>query len=106
MLTLPNGERLNLPPSVRIMFEVETLRYATPATVSRCGMVWFSGDIVDSDMLVRHYSEMLKHSVFEDLDEDGLSGPIQAGSTARETQAVVVEVTGKYFSNHPIHRPH
>src|SRR5271170_6988961 len=30
MLTLPNGERLNLPPSVRIMFEVETLKYATP----------------------------------------------------------------------------
>ena len=99
MLTLPNGERLNLPPTVRIMFEVETLRYATPATVSRCGMVWFSGDIVDSDMLVRHYSEMLKHSVFEDLDEDGISGSIQPGSAARDTQAVVVEVAGKYFSS-------
>jgi len=24
------------------MFEVETLKYATLATVSRCGMVWFS----------------------------------------------------------------
>jgi dynein heavy chain 1 len=30
LLTLPNGERLNLPPNVRIMFEVEHLRYATP----------------------------------------------------------------------------
>ncbi|KAI8852562.1 dynein heavy chain and region D6 of dynein motor-domain-containing protein [Chytridium lagenaria] len=38
LLTLPNGERLSLPPNVRIMFEVETLRYATLATVSRCGM--------------------------------------------------------------------
>ena len=26
LLTLPNGERLNLPPNVRIMFEVEYLR--------------------------------------------------------------------------------
>ncbi|KAJ8579901.1 hypothetical protein M405DRAFT_886331 [Rhizopogon salebrosus TDB-379] len=36
LLTLPNGERLNLPPNVRIMFEVEHLHYATLATVSRC----------------------------------------------------------------------
>jgi hypothetical protein len=29
LLTLPNGERLAVPPSCRIMFEVETLKYAT-----------------------------------------------------------------------------
>lgn len=46
ILTLPNGERLALPPSVRILFEVENLRYATPATVSRCGMIWFSEGLV------------------------------------------------------------
>jgi dynein heavy chain 1 len=28
------------------MFEVETLKYATLATVSRCGMVWFSDETV------------------------------------------------------------
>jgi dynein heavy chain 1 len=99
MLTLPNGERLNLPSTVRIMFEVESLKYATPATVSRCGMVWFSGDIIDSQMLVRHYSELLKHSVFEDLDEDGVSASLQPTSTARDTQGVVVEISGKYFSS-------
>src|SRR5579859_2756650 len=99
MLTLPNGERLNLPPTVRIMFEVESLKYATPATVSRCGMVGFSGDIVDSEMLVRHYSERLKHSVFEDLDEDGIAGSLQPNNNVRDTQAVVVEVTGKFFSS-------
>ena len=43
LLTLPNGERLSIPANVRIMFEVHTLKYATLATVSRCGMVWFSG---------------------------------------------------------------
>lgn len=42
LLTLPSGERLQIPPNVRIMFEVETLKHATQATVSRCGMVWFS----------------------------------------------------------------
>lgn len=97
MLTLPNGERLNLPPSVRIMFEVETLKYATPATVSRCGMVWFSNDIINSDMLVRHYSDLLKYSVFEDLDEDGVSGATQQPNIARDTQGIVVEVASKHF---------
>ncbi|KAJ8078370.1 Cytoplasmic dynein 1 heavy chain 1 [Marasmius tenuissimus] len=32
LLTQPNGERLNLPPNVRIMFEVEHLKYLTLAT--------------------------------------------------------------------------
>jgi len=35
LLTLPSGERLSIPPNVRIMFEVESLKYATLATVSR-----------------------------------------------------------------------
>jgi dynein heavy chain 1 len=58
LLTLPNGERLNLPQNVRIMFEVQDLRYATPATVSRCGMVWFSDDTVSTrHLLERHMKE-------------------------------------------------
>ena len=47
LLTLPNGERLAIPNNVRIIFEVETLKYATLATVSRCGMVWFSNDVLN-----------------------------------------------------------
>ncbi|KAG6004495.1 Dynein heavy chain cytoplasmic [Claviceps maximensis] len=73
LLTLPNGERLNLPPNVRIMFEVETLKYATLATVSRCGMVWFSEDTVSADMMVANYLETLRSVPFEDLDEDSLA---------------------------------
>lgn len=47
ILTLPNGERLAIPPNVRILFEVENLNYATLATVSRAGMVWFSDQVLD-----------------------------------------------------------
>ena len=64
LLTLPNGERLNLPPNVRIMFEVETLKYATLATVSRCGMVWFSEDTVTPSMMVSNYLETLRAVAF------------------------------------------
>ncbi|KAF2861004.1 hypothetical protein K470DRAFT_257348 [Piedraia hortae CBS 480.64] len=70
LLTLPNGERLGLPPNVRIMFEVETLRYATLATVSRCGMVWFSDDTVSLDVILSRYLAQLRTATFEDLEED------------------------------------
>ncbi|CAF1362270.1 unnamed protein product, partial [Didymodactylos carnosus] len=61
LLTLPNGERLNLPTNVRIMFEVQDLRYATLATVSRCGMVWFSEDVLSLDMIFENYFRKVKN---------------------------------------------
>ncbi|KAI7343729.1 Dynein heavy chain, partial [Hortaea werneckii] len=70
LLTLPNGERLGLPPNVRIMFEVETLKYATLATVSRCGMVWFSDDTVELEVMITRNLAQLKTANFEDLEED------------------------------------
>ncbi len=60
LLTLPNGERLSIPSNVRIMFEVETLKYATLATVSRCGMIYFSDDVVSYEMIFFHYLMRLK----------------------------------------------
>ncbi len=60
LLTLPNGERLSIPSNVRIMFEVETLKYATLATVSRCGMIYFSDDVVSYEMIFYHYLMRLK----------------------------------------------
>ncbi|KAH6676840.1 cytoplasmic dynein-like protein 1 heavy chain 1 [Halenospora varia] len=88
LLTLPNGERLNLPGNVRIMFEVETLKYATLATVSRCGMVWFSEDTVTANMMVSNYLDTLKTVAFEDLDEDAVAtGQSAAKALAIQEQA-------------------
>eukprot|EP00928_Gymnodinium_smaydae_P048232 TRINITY_DN3222_c2_g2_i2.p1 TRINITY_DN3222_c2_g2~~TRINITY_DN3222_c2_g2_i2.p1 ORF type:complete len:3935 (+),score=1014.18 TRINITY_DN3222_c2_g2_i2:1731-11807(+) len=41
VLTLINGDRIGLPPQVRLLFEVADLAVASPATVSRAGMVYF-----------------------------------------------------------------
>jgi dynein heavy chain len=44
-LCLPNGERIKLNPNtMRMLFEVEDLSVASPATVSRCGMVYVPPD--------------------------------------------------------------
>ncbi|KAF1335991.1 Dynein heavy chain, partial [Globisporangium splendens] len=39
-LCLSNSERIKLPHTLHMMFEVQDLRVASPATVSRCGMVY------------------------------------------------------------------
>lgn len=55
LLTLPNGERIALPPNVRVVFEVSNLNYATPATVSRCGIVYFSRDVLKYNDIVKYH---------------------------------------------------
>ncbi|XP_017053188.1 dynein heavy chain, cytoplasmic isoform X2 [Drosophila ficusphila] len=70
LLTLPNGERLSLPPNVRVMFEVQDLKFATLATVSRCGMVWFSEDVLSTEMIFENYLSRLRSIPLEDGDDD------------------------------------
>lgn len=66
MLTLPNGERLSLPKCVSILFEVQDLKYATLATVSRCGMIHFSDNVVDTDMVFERYLQSLRNIPLEE----------------------------------------
>jgi dynein heavy chain 1 len=60
-LTLPNGERLPFPSNVRILFEVESVEKATPATVSRCGMIWFPKDLISISMMSDRYLAKLRN---------------------------------------------
>ena len=40
LLTLPNGERIRVTDHCKLLFETGNLNYASPATVSRCGIVF------------------------------------------------------------------
>jgi hypothetical protein len=61
------------------MFEVHDLKYATPATVSRCGMVWFSEDVLKTEMIFENFMTKLQKIPLEEGDEDFRQGQSSAG---------------------------
>src|SRR5262249_43324216 len=60
LLCLNNGERIKLAPSITMLFEVEDLAVASPATVSRCGMVFLEPNHVGWLPLLDTWKENLE----------------------------------------------
>lgn len=82
ILTLANGERLELPPEVRLVFEVDSLRYATPATISRCGMIWFDAGVVLVQSRWHHLVGLLRtRPINEDI---GIARQLEAAAALSE----------------------
>eukprot|EP00762_Andalucia_godoyi_P000666 ANDGO_05308.mRNA.1 Dynein-1-beta heavy chain len=65
MLCLVNGERIKLPPTVAMMFEVQDLSVASPATVSRCGMVYLEPMYLEGGWkpVVRTWASMMEEKI-------------------------------------------
>lgn len=85
MLCLANSERIKLTPYVHMVFEVQDLAQASPATVSRCGMVYVDPDEIkwmpyakswveklDYDLIIPEMKELLL-SLFLTYVEDGFA---------------------------------
>ncbi|GJQ70897.1 hypothetical protein Trydic_g814 [Trypoxylus dichotomus] len=85
MLCLANSERIKLTPYVHMIFEVQDLAQASPATVSRCGMVYVDPDEIkwypyakswverlDSNLIIPEMKEFLL-TLFQDYVENGLA---------------------------------
>jgi len=58
VLCLSSNERISLGPHVKMMFEVEDLSQASPATVSRCGMVYFDPTSLPWTSLIDSWSQI------------------------------------------------
>lgn len=68
-LCLANGQRIKLRPEMRMLFEVNDLRVASPATVSRCGMVYLTQEELGWEPYVKTWLET-KFPLGGPLDDD------------------------------------
>ena len=53
LLTMPSGERIRFGPNVNFIFETNDLRFASPATVSRMGMIFLSDEDMQTSCLLK-----------------------------------------------------
>jgi dynein heavy chain 1 len=75
------------------MFEVQDLRHATLATVSRTGMVWFNQETVTSVMLLQYYlNRIRKESVFDIINQDDPTSKDNLIQSSEENQTNILEI--------------
>lgn len=84
MLCLANSERIKFTPYMHMVFEVQDLAVASPATVSRCGMVYIDSTELGWKPYVRTWSTKFAekfgetfndylYDLFEKYVNDGLN---------------------------------
>ncbi|RZF49077.1 hypothetical protein LSTR_LSTR008363 [Laodelphax striatellus] len=62
ILTLASNERIALNPSMRLLFEISNLRTATPATVSRAGILYINPQDLGWNPYVTSWIETREHT--------------------------------------------
>ncbi|KAI8844037.1 dynein heavy chain and region D6 of dynein motor-domain-containing protein [Chytriomyces cf. hyalinus JEL632] len=67
LLTMPNGERIQFGPNVNFIFETHNLKFASPATVSRMGMIYLSDDTLDAKSIVKSWISRLPEDIQKNM---------------------------------------
>ena len=66
LLTLSNGDRIRLKPFCKLLFEVFDLQHASPATISRCGMVY----VDPKNLGYEHFYNSWKDKIIQMSEKD------------------------------------
>lgn len=77
-LCLANSERIKLPTTLHMIFEVQDLKAASPATVSRCGMVYMEQVHVGMVSLIRSWSKTTLKTLIGITTSKNVIGSIEA----------------------------
>lgn len=56
LLTLPTGERISFGSNVNFIFETDNLQYASPATVSRMGMIFLNNEDINIKGIISRWT--------------------------------------------------
>lgn len=64
VMTLASNERVPLTPSMRLMFEIGHVKAATPATVSRAGILFVNPNDLGWNPCVHAITHQCKHCSF------------------------------------------
>ena len=74
------------------MFEVQDLRFATPATVSRCGMIWFSEDVLSVEMIFENFLTRMRHTPIDDSEDLRFGRPTGAAASKEDSLSPEMQV--------------
>lgn len=70
MICLSNGERIKLPLKFGFLFEIDSLNQASPATISRCGMIYLDESSLGFEMIIKSWIQKFIQKEFKIRVED------------------------------------
>ena len=100
LLTMPNGERIKFGPNINFVFETHDLQFASPATISRMGMIFLSEENSDVRALVSSWIRQQPAKAQEGLTKlmdaifyKALDWVLESGASVVVTTKVGIVVT-------------
>ncbi|XP_013392185.1 cytoplasmic dynein 2 heavy chain 1, partial [Lingula anatina] len=101
LLTMPSGERIQFGPNVNFLFETHDLSCASPATISRMGMIFLSDEDTDIKAFITSWMNTLPEAEqktlagwIEDYFYKGMDWVLKQGDFVVETTLVGVVMNG------------
>ena len=73
VLTLNNGDRIFLSNQFSLLFEVENLDQASPATVSRCGMIYFDELLIGYESYIKSWLQAKKLKLHNNINNNHIT---------------------------------